>query len=96
MEILDLGGGFAAGEISEKQVNILKDTYNDPLGYQVMAEPGRYISSNSCFLATRVIGKREKNGKLCFHLNDGLYHSFNCNLMDGFSLENDQSQFYGP
>jgi diaminopimelate decarboxylase len=28
-----------------------------------MAEPGRHISSNSCFLATRVIGKREKNGK---------------------------------
>lgn len=69
----------------------MKDTYNDPLGYKVMAEPGRHISSNSCFLATRIIGKREKNGKKCYHLNDGLYHSFNCNLMDGFTLENDNN-----
>ena len=88
MEILDLGGGFPAGEISLEQANILKGTYNDPLGYKVMAEPGRHVSSNSCFLATRVIGKREKNGRKCYHLNDGLYHSFNCNLMDGFTLEN--------
>jgi len=42
----------------------------------------------------RVIGKREKNGKLCYHLNDGLYHSMNIILMDGFSLEGNTDQFY--
>lgn len=60
MTTLDLGGGFPAGDLTKAQVDILKATYNDPLGYEVMAEPGRHFSSSSCHLATRVIGKREK------------------------------------
>jgi diaminopimelate decarboxylase len=56
-----------------------------------MAEPGRYFSSGSCYLATRVIGKREKQGRICYHINDSIYHSFNCILMDGFSIEDDNS-----
>lgn len=59
-----------------------------------MAEPGRYLSSKSCLLGTRIIGKRVKNNRVCYHLNDGLYHSFNCILMDGVSFENDNQQFY--
>lgn len=59
-----------------------------------MAEPGRHFSGNSFYLLTRVLGKRVKNGKPCFHLNESLYHSFNCNLMDGVSFENKDSQFY--
>ena len=42
MEILDIGGGFPAGEISPQLQKIMMDTYNDPLGYKVMAEPGKY------------------------------------------------------
>lgn len=33
-------------------------------------------------------------GKTCYHINDGLYHSFNMNLMDGVSFENQTDQFY--
>lgn len=73
---------------------MLKATDNDPMGYRVMAEPGRHFSSNSCYLATRILGKRVKNGKTCYHINDGLYHSFNCVLMDGVSFENSADQFY--
>ncbi len=94
MEILDLGGGFPAGELDEKIISALKLTYNDPLGYQVIAEPGRHFSSNSCYLATRIIGKRVKNNRMCYHINDGLYHSFNCVLMDGVSFEGQTDQFY--
>lgn len=94
MEILDLGGGFPAGELTNKQIEMLKSTENDALGYQVMAEPGRHFSSNSCYLATRILGKRVKNGKTCYHINDSLYHSFNCVLMDGVSFENSTDQFY--
>jgi len=43
----------------------------------------------------RVIGKRMKGGRTCYHLNDGVYHSLNNILMDGFSLENQMGQFYG-
>ena len=35
-----------------------------------------------------------KHGKPCYHLNESLYHSFNCNLMDGVSFENAEDQFY--
>ena len=94
MEILDLGGGFPAGELDEKIISALQVTQKDPLGYQVMAEPGRHFSSNSCYLATRVLGKRVKNNKMCYHINDGVYHSFNCVLMDGVSFENQNDQFY--
>lgn len=54
----------------------------------MIAEPGRHFSNESCHLAMRVIGKREKSGKICYHLNDSLYHSLNNILMDGFTLEN--------
>ena len=59
-----------------------------------MAEPGRHLCANSFYLLTRVLGKRVKNGKPCYHLNESLYHSFNCNIMDDVSFEN-SDQFYG-
>ena len=94
MEILDLGGGFPAGELDQRTISALQVTEKDPLGYQVIAEPGRHFSSNSCYLATRILGKRIKSNKMCYHVNDGLYHSFNCVLMDGVSFENQNDQFY--
>ena len=89
MEILDIGGGLPANYINHEIIDALQSTHNDPLGYKIMAEPGRYLSSKSCLLGTRIIGKRVKNNRVCYHLNDGLYHSFNCILMDGVSFEND-------
>lgn len=59
-----------------------------------MAEPGRHFSANTGYLATRVLAKREKNGRNCVHINDSLYHSFNCILMDGVNFENSNDQFY--
>lgn len=35
-----------------------------------------------------------KNNRVCYHINDGLYHSFNCVLMDGVSFEDNSSQYY--
>lgn len=93
MTLLDVGGGFPSGELNKKTIDALKVTENDPLGYRVIAEPGRHFSGNCFYLLTRVLGKRIKNGKPCYHLNESLYHSFNCNLMDGVSFEN-SSQFY--
>ena len=57
----------------------------------MIAEPGRHFSSLSCHLATKIIGKRVKSDKNCYHLNDSVYHSFNCKLMDGVSFENDDN-----
>jgi len=86
MSIMDIGGGFPAKEIGQSTIEALKVTENDPLGYKVYAEPGRHFCSNAFYLATRVLCKKTKNGKVCYHLNESLYHSFNCNLMDDVSF----------
>ena len=58
MELLDVGGGFPSGEFNENSINALKKTENDPLGYQVIAEPGRFFSANSCSLLFRIMAKK--------------------------------------
>ena len=94
MEILDLGGGYPAGDLNETFVSALQQTANDSLGYKVIAEPGRHFSANSCYLFTRVLTKRIKHKKPCFHINESLFHSFNCILTEGVTFENDFKQFY--
>lgn len=94
MNLLDIGGGFPAGDLSMMTINALRPTSNDPMNYTVIAEPGRHLSSRCFYLLTRVLGMRLKNGKPCFHMNDSVYHSFNCTLMDGVSFENSNDQFY--
>ncbi len=44
--------------------------------YKVIAEPGTYFSLESCSLAARVIGKRFKSEKNCYHINDGYKNIF--------------------
>lgn len=95
MDTLDIGGGFPSGELPDVTVEALKETQNDPLNYRVMAEPGRHLCANSCYILARVIGIREKGGRKCLHLNDSLYHAFNCVLMDGVSFGENPDQFYG-
>jgi diaminopimelate decarboxylase len=86
MSLMDIGGGFSSKDLNPKTIEALKPTENDPLNYRVIAEPGRHFCSNAFYLLTRVLGKRVKNGKTCYHLNESLYHSFNCNIMDGVSF----------
>lgn len=44
LKILKLGG-FPSGDLSQNLIDALKQTQNDPLGYKMIAEPGRHISS---------------------------------------------------
>ena len=69
MSILDIGGGFPAGELSAKTVEALRPTKEDYLNYKVIAEPGRHFSSRCFYLLTRILGKRMKSGKPCYHIN---------------------------
>lgn len=92
---MDVGGGFPSGELTRNTIDALEITRDDPLGYKVFAEPGRHFSAQTFYLLTRVLGKRLKSGMPCFHLNESVYHSFNCNLMDGVSFEGSKDQFYG-
>lgn len=93
MHTLDIGGGFPADDLPQSTINALKSTENNALGYRVIAEPGRHMSSRCFYVATRIIGMRTKNGKPCFHMNDSVYHSFNSILMDSVCFDN-TDQFY--
>lgn len=42
MKILDLGGGFPAGQLGKNQIEVLNETKSDT--YRVVAEPGRHFS----------------------------------------------------
>ena len=86
MQVMNVGGAFNKEGISSRVIEELMITYNDPLKYQVIAEPGRYFCSNTCYLLTRVLAKRIKKGKPCYQINDSLYHAFNCILLDGVSF----------
>ncbi len=44
MGILNLGGGFPATDLTDELIEVLKETKDDPLGYKVVAEPGRHLS----------------------------------------------------
>ena len=45
MSVLDLGGGFPAGDLSNNQLATLSKTKNAP--WRVIAEPGRHFSSET-------------------------------------------------
>jgi diaminopimelate decarboxylase len=91
---MNVGGAFSKDGLSPKIIEDLKITKNNPLNYKVIAEPGRYFCSSSCYLLTRILAKRIKSGKPCYQINDSLYHAFNCILLDGISFENQRDLFY--
>lgn len=44
MELLDVGGGFPTGDIHENAISAL----NFKSDFEIIAEPGRHFSGNSC------------------------------------------------
>ncbi|MDP3106301.1 MAG: type III PLP-dependent enzyme [Candidatus Methanoperedens sp.] len=89
-KILDIGGGFpvkytpdvrsfsALSEILNSEINRLFP--NDDI--QVIADPGRFIVATACTLITKIIGKAVRDGKTCYYLNDGVYHTFSGQVFD--------------
>ncbi len=89
MRILDIGGGFPVRYTSDvkpfaqaaKKINSeIKRLFNgdvDPI-----AEPGRFIVATACTLVTKIIGKSVRDGKTCYYLDDGVYHTFSGQVYD--------------
>lgn len=89
LRVLDIGGGFTAGQQFEDAVqainSALRDYFGeDELGHRltVIAEPGRFFAETAFTLATAVIGKRVRGDLREYWINDGLYGSMNCILYD--------------
>ncbi|GJM99414.1 hypothetical protein PR202_ga16509 [Eleusine coracana subsp. coracana] len=89
MRVLDVGGGFVAGgptfgEAAEVINDALARHFGDLPCVEVIGEPGRYFAETAVTLAARVIGKRVRGEVREYWIDDGVYGSLNCILMDHY------------
>jgi ornithine decarboxylase len=89
IKILDIGGGFpvkyhprvkSLRTLTRKLDAEIKRLF--PPDMQILAEPGRYLVANSCTLVAKVIGKAFRDGKPCYYINDGIYHTYSGQIFD--------------
>jgi ornithine decarboxylase len=89
MNLLDIGGGFPApyddtvkpfrelASIINRELNRLF-----PKNIQILAEPGRFLCATAATAVSKIIGKAVREGKLCYYINDGVYHTFSGVIFD--------------
>ncbi len=87
--LLDIGGGFPV-EYTEPILPI--DEFCKPIadaldkhirpGIEIVSEPGRFIAASPTTLICSIIGKAQRDGKMWYYLDDGLYSTFSGILYD--------------
>lgn len=82
MHILDIGGGFSSGPkfteaASAVKVALQKYFPDEPAGFTIIAEPGRFFANSPFTLATSITGKRVRGGIKEYWINDGIFGSMN-------------------
>jgi ornithine decarboxylase len=87
--IIDIGGGFPVPydrhvkPFSELARMIKGEiTRLFPKDVQVLAEPGRYLVATAATVVARVIGKAVRDGKVCYYIDDSVYHTFSGIIFD--------------
>ncbi len=89
-KILDIGGGFPVKYTPDvKSFSALSEILNSEIkrlfpndDIQVVAEPGRFMVATACTLITKIVGKAVRDGKTCYYLDDGVYHTFSGQVFD--------------
>jgi ornithine decarboxylase len=89
IRLLDIGGGFPVKYHPDvKDFKILAKKLNTeikrlfPKDMQIIAEPGRFLVANTCTLVAKVVGKAVRDGKTCYYINDGVYHTYSGQVFD--------------
>jgi len=89
IKILDIGGGFPVKYDNKvKSFKILAKKLNSefkrlfPPDMEILAEPGRFMVATACTLVAKVVGKAVRDGKTCYYINDGVYHTFSGQVFD--------------
>lgn len=87
--VLDIGGGFPVPYVEPvPDIDEFCEPINEALERQipgnirVLCEPGRFISASTTTLVCSVIGKSERDGKMWYYLDDGLYSTFSGIVFD--------------
>lgn len=83
LNLIDLGGGFPAPyDERVPQFEKLAEIINSecerlfPKDVEIIAEPGRFMVATGATLVSEIIGKARRDGKIFYHINDGVYHTF--------------------
>ncbi|MGB7622410.1 MAG: type III PLP-dependent enzyme [Terriglobia bacterium] len=83
LNIVDIGGGFPVPYDSQvPQFEELAAIINSecerlfPRDIEIIAEPGRFMVATAAMLITEIIGKARREGKVFYHINDGVYQTF--------------------
>jgi ornithine decarboxylase len=89
LKLLDIGGGFPVRydrhvRPFRELARILNAELNRmfPKSMEILAEPGRFMVGTAATIVAEVIGKSERDGKRCYYINDGIYHTFSGILFD--------------
>jgi ornithine decarboxylase len=89
IRLLDIGGGFPVKYHPDvKDFKVLAKKLNTeikrlfPEDMQIIAEPGRFLVANTCTLVAKVVGKAARDGKTCYYINDGVYHTYSGQVFD--------------
>jgi ornithine decarboxylase len=89
LKLLDIGGGFPAHyDDTVPAFKSLAKTINTELGrlfsapIEILAEPGRFLVASAATAVAQIIGKAVRGGKLCYYLNDGVYHTYSGVIFD--------------
>jgi ornithine decarboxylase len=87
--VLDIGGGFPVQYVEPippiedfcRPINSALDRLIPP-DIRVLCEPGRFISASPVTLVCSILGKAERDGKVWYYLDDGLYSTFSGIVFD--------------
>ncbi len=89
VKILDIGGGFPAPydehvKPFEQLAELLNSEFERlfPPDMEILAEPGRCLVASAATSVATVIGKAVRDGKQCYYINDGIYHTYSGVLFD--------------
>jgi ornithine decarboxylase len=83
LNLLDIGGGFPVpydpqvpqfARLAALLNSEFKRLFPDDI--EILAEPGRFIVATAATLVSEIIGKARREGKVFYHINDGVYHTF--------------------
>ncbi|NDC64115.1 MAG: type III PLP-dependent enzyme [Planctomycetia bacterium] len=89
LKLLDIGGGFpAAYDESVPAFGTLARKINHeidrlfPPSIEILAEPGRFLVASAGTAVSKIIGKAFRNDKLCYYVDDGVYHTYSGIIFD--------------
>ena len=89
IKILDIGGGFPAPYHRDvESIQVLARKINAEIDRlfskdtDLIAEPGRFVVASAATSIAKVIGKARRDGKTCYYIDDGVYHTFSGIIFD--------------